>query len=366
MKVKKIKKTIVVIVSILLILALLSLLAVIIFVHNPASNEELILFETVMPEYDNTFTFITAEMLETDESDSNSFALSEKTLNNCNTNLTELATEMYRVANENAAKMPSYASLIKFASTVTVNVLGKKIDVPVQGYRYKLKNGTEYYATEYSIPGSEGLGPVAGMFAKESSDFASRSYADVTKADYMYSEKSYSPTIELNDAGEPEIKYDFSEKNMVPTSKWAIEQPVPCYCIEQDDTFYASNRSMSPNNILSPSIEYIKSTGGNYYRIVLDLDVEKEESWERTMDELRQGTGPDAKYTKLHEIIEIWENGYYKSFRSIDHVVWKNGLMEMELDFKTYYYYDEEHCDPASYDNFTEVKEKALVYFKKK
>ena len=310
------------------------------------NSEELTMEETSMPAYENTFTFM-PDTLPTDQ-----------------TELIRLAAQMYATANQNTQAMQSAAFLVKYNSNIKINLGVATMEIPVQGYRYQLKTGTEFYSTEYAIPGEEGLGSLAGMFSKESSDFASRSYADVTKANYMFSEKSYSPTISKDpETNEVRIESNFSDKNLVSASKWSPEQPLPYYCSAQEEPFYAANRSMTENNILSATIEYCKSLSGNYYRLQLELDVDKEETWERTIEELRSGAGEDAKYTKMTEIIEIWENGYYKSFRSLDHTWSKKGTMTMEFDYNTYYYYDAEHTVPSYYQNFSEAKEKALAYF---
>lgn len=334
-----------IVLSVLLIVALVGMIAVIIFVKSPSSNEELKLEESSKPEYETTFGFV-PETLPTDE-----------------TELIRLAARMYDVANRNTQDLENVAFIIKYNSTISLN-LGVSLPIPIQGYRYQLKNGTEYYATEYAIPGSSGLGGMAGQFSKENSHFASRSYGDASKAEYLYSQKSYAPSIVMDEkTNEPVITSDFSEKNLVPEKLWSPKQPLPYYCSVQSERFYAANRSMSENNILSASIEKCKGQSGDYYRLIIELDVTKEETWERTIDELRQGTAPDGHYTSMTEIIDIWENGYYKSFRSLDKSEWKKGGFSMDFDYNTYYFYDDAHTTPTAYSNFAEAKQNALAFF---
>lgn len=275
----------------------------------------------------------------------------------------EAAEKLYALANENTQKTDAFALSIKYSTCININLLGAKMSIPVVGLRYQLKNGTEYYATEYAMPEGEGVGVLAGWFAKESSMFASRSYVDIQKMDYMYSEKSYSPTFTVDETtGAVTIVSDFTSDNMVDTKKWAKEQAVPTFSVKQNKPYYVANRPMTKTNILDAEIEYIRSAEGNYYKVVLELDVDKKETWENTIEELRSGAGDDAKYDKMTETLEIWENGYYKRFHSLDLCSAKGGFMTFDFNFDTSFFYGENSLKPSSYDNFLDAKRLALQY----
>lgn len=271
-----------------------------------------------------------------------------------------LAARMYEVANANTQHLNGWALSIKYSTCINI---GSFLSIPVVGLRYQLKNGNEYYATEYALPDGDAAGTLAGWFAKESSMFASRSYVDVTKTDYMYSEKCYSPTIEINsETKEVKVTSNYSPDNMVPEEKWAKKQPVPTFSAEQDKPYWVANRPMTATNILDATIEYVETPEGNYYSIVIELDVTKPETYENTIGELRAGAGDDAKYDKMTETLEIWENGYYKRFHSLDYCSASGGIMKFDFDFDTSFFYGESSLKPENYDNFIEVKQIAEAF----
>lgn len=275
-----------------------------------------------------------------------------------------LAAQLYATANANTQNLHAFALSIKYSTSINI-VLGSllTLSIPVVGLRYQVKNGTEYYATEYALPNGDGAEALAGWFAKESSMFASRSYVDIASMDYMYSEKCYSPTMTVDpETGKVTVESDYSAANRVPESKWAKKQPIPVFSMQQDKPYWVANRPMTETNISDATVEYVKSDAGNYYSIVLELDVTKPETYENTIGELRAGAGEDAKYDKMTETLEIWENGYYKRFHSLDLCSAKNGFMTFDFDFDTSFFYGPESTNPANYDNFIEIKQIATEY----
>ena len=346
-------KVFITIVKIVVILALIAVITVMMFVH-PASEvfAEGVVFDknTIPLMYsDGGMDFVDPHNLPTDQED-----------------LIALAARMYDVANKNTKRLDKCAFLISYNSNIKGNIL-ISFEIPVFGYRYQLKNGTEYWGTEYSIPQGNAE-QAASMFAKENSMFALRSYTDVSKMDYLYSLKSYKPTLVRDEeTGVISIESDFSDKNLVPQKKWKIEQKTPVFSSTQEEPYYAAGRPMTTNNIKTASIEYKRSKEGNYYVIVVELDTDEKETWENTIEELRSGAGDDARYDKMTETLEIWENGYYKRFKSEDYCsAWYDAggkpHMEFIFNFDTNFFYEDKYTDPDVYDNFAEAKADALAY----
>lgn len=307
-------------------------------VRRPYSGED----SAVMPKIESyaDMSFVKAENLPPDNSDA----------------AKALATELYNAANENFQKIQACAYIVNCVNDMTALIIPMK----VAGFRFVLKNGEEYYYAEYSIPEGAG-GQLAAKFEKENTAFATRSYVDLAKMNYLYSEKSYSPKFK---EGTSEIQCDWSDKNRVGDKKWPVEQEVPPFCDSQDKPYTQTDQVINEKTIKSAKIEYFKTDAGNYYSITADLDVENPDTTAISIVNLRKGAGSDARYVKMTETIEIWENGYYKRFRSVDG--WEAGVMKSELDYDTYFYYDENHTTPGTYRNFDEVKTNALAYNEKK
>ena len=64
----------------------------------------------------------------------------------------------------------------------------------------------------------------------------------------------------------------------------------------------------------------------------------------------------------MTETLEIWENGYYKRFHSLDLCSAKGGFMTFDFNFDTSFFYGENSLKPSSYDNFLDAKRLALQY----
>lgn len=292
-----------------------------------------------------------------------SFSSSAASSESADADLIETCAAAYKLACENAK---SADKMYLFVNCNTTMFPGTFLEMPVIGNRYILKTGTEYYYTEYSIPGG-GFGSLAGMFAPENTTFALRSYADASSMDYLYSEKSLSPkfiTSENGDVTGIERYWDDPEKQ-VSEDKWAKEQPLGIFCSLQDGEYTATDQNIMKENIKKASVEYKTGKAGNYFVLTIELDTDNPLTTERSIDNLRRGANSsDANYTSMVETIEIWENGYFKYFRSVDEWAMhgKKGGINSRIDYETTFYFDVAHTDPSVYMDFAEVKENALGY----
>jgi hypothetical protein len=190
--------------------------------------------------------------------------------------------------------------------------------------------------------------------------YAIRSYTD-TSMNYLFSQKSLEPIFNTDETTQKTtIVSNWDKDNLV--DSWKTEQEKPVYLKSQSDTYYQTAQTINENTIEDSQITYVESAKGNYYRIVLTLDTDNPETTALSIGNLKAGAGDDAYYTGMVETVEIWENGYYKSFTSVDKWTAKNGLLNSTITFKTTFYYDQDHLDVSSYLDFAGAKEAAKAY----
>ena len=259
--------------------------------------------------------------------------------------------------------MKSTRDVYSFVDCKTTMFPGTIMEIVVQGNRFTLKKDTEYYFTEYSIPGNTGLSGLAGAFSKENTTFALRTYTNANM-DYTYREKSYSPTFKVDENNVTVgIECDWSEGNRVPENLYKTESGQAPFCTNIKGEYFITDQNITEDTIKSASVEYVKSESGNFYRFVIELDTDNPVTTERSIDNLRAGGGAKARYTAMTETIEIWESGYLKYFKSVD--AWQGSnviTINSVIDYTTYFFYDAKYMNPSSYLNFEEVKNAALEY----
>lgn len=83
----------------------------------------------------------------------------------------------------------------------------------------------------------------------------------------------------------------------------------------------------------------------------MQLDVDNPLTTSKTLVNLKKGAGDSAVYTSISEYIEIWDNGYFKSFLSTDK--WKSNTLKAVLPYHTTYSYNQLDCDIHSYEEAT-------------
>ena len=278
--------------------------------------------------------------------------------------LIKASAEAYRTACANAKSAEQMYLFVNCKTTMFPDTI---MEMPVIGNRYVLKTGTEFYYTEYSIPGG-GFGKLAGLFAPENTTFALRSYSDASIMDYVYSEKSLSPKFVTADDGSGAVvgieRYWDDPEKQIPEKNWKKNQPQGIFCSAQEGEYTATDQNITEETIKSAQIEYKTSESGNYYVLTLELDTDNPVTTERSIDNLRKGANSDdANYTSMVETIEIWENGYFKYFKSLDKWEAKGKIVITSLiDYETTFYFDSKHTDPTIYMDFAEAKTNALAY----
>ncbi|MDD3947600.1 MAG: hypothetical protein PHI19_07150 [Clostridia bacterium] len=247
------------------------------------------------------------------------------------------AYNLYAAANENFKNLENAAYAVNSVTTT--------MGTPVYGYRHVVKNADEYLYLEYSFVPETLLGALVGAVSKASTKFAERSYTNASM-DYLYSEKTLEPTHTLC---ENEIIYHADWENLY----FAKQKQKPVYCADQEADFEYTDQKIRPETIQTVSVTYNEQEG--YYRLEMELDVNEPFTTSITLPNLRENSGSDnAAYTSMREVIEIWDNGYYKYFLSED--AWEGTLTEpirmnlsSDIRFETDFLYDQDSLSFSHY-----------------
>lgn len=247
----------------------------------------------------------------------------------------QFAYDLYALANSNFKKLDKAA--------YSVNSVTTTLDIPVVGYRYFVKNADALLYLEYSFVLDPLQAFILGFGGKENVQFAERCYTDKTM-DYMHAEKTLEPTFIIKDDGN--ILYDANWDDLYYTK----QKTKPIFYAEQDGVFEYTDQTITPQTIKTVQITYNEQEG--YYRLELDLDVDNPVTTAKTLPNLRESSGaPDARYNSMKEIIEIWDNGYFKYFLSEDNWSGKRGIMNLKSDirFETDFLYNDEALSFSNY-----------------
>lgn len=327
------KKKIVIIVAVALIVALLTTgLTVYFVVFDPKKNgdQQRAMVQTDKPQFESVLTKNQEE-----------FA-SEK----------DYALYLYESACKAFQNCEKCAYVDTYVTTTTIKLGGKSI--PCQGCRFTVKTGTEFYYADYSSGASDWVEKALKLFGQaESTLFAKRSYTDLEKMDYLYSEKVLRPTVTVED-GKLEVKADWSQSNSI--GGYPKREETPIFHSSQEGTFQQTEMNITAETVIGATVTYDSEWG--YYTVSFILDVNNPKTSEKLIDNLRSGLS-GGKYTSITKIYQIWDNGYFRQCDSMDYA--SNSLMELKLDFKTYFKYGEEDCNPDNYKYFDEAKQKALA-----
>lgn len=246
----------------------------------------------------------------------------------------QFAYNLYMTANNNFKKLDKAAYYVNSVTTT--------LDIPVVGYRYFVKNADALLYLEYSFVLDPIQAFLLGFGGKENVQFAERCYTDKSM-DYMYAEKTLEPTFSITDGN---ILYEANWGDLYYTK----QKPKPIYYAEQEGVFEYTDQTITPETIKTVQITYNDQEG--YYRLELDLDVANPATTAKTLPNLRENSGaPDARYNSMKEIIEIWDNGYFKYFLSEDNWSGKRGIMNLSsnIRFETDFLYNDEALSFSSY-----------------
>ena len=262
----------------------------------------------------------------------------------------QFAYDLYTLANKNFKEAEKAA----YAINCTTEMMASK----VTGYQYMVKNADEYFYTEYSFVEDGGLGPFMSVISPDSTAYAARSYTNKS-LEFIYKKLVHSPTMTVDENNKITFHTDWETDSDMKNT----EEEKKIYYKDQAEAYEYTEQRILPETILTAEVEYNAEEG--YYTLTLELDVTNEKTTEITRPNLRESSGSsDADYYKMIETIEIWDNGYFKYFRSQDS--WKGKLfggvmtLDSKLDYITNFYYDDTNCNPANYQDMLEWKEEVL------
>ena len=215
---------------------------------------------------------------------------------------------------------------------VTTEFFG--VAMPVPGCVYDVKNGDEYYKLDFQPTKSMAAGHGKATYYK----------LGLPKAYYIKVDDS-----RIDEAGQGSA--DFSK----PSEAKYVDAPY--FHASQDPLYCKTDINILPETIVDAHVSYNAEKG--YYTVTMTLDVENPVTTEKTLENLRAGSSMvrKANYTSIEETFEVWANGFFKYFVSIDK--WATNSISGTIDYKTYYSYEESECVVSSYQHYEEMKRKA-------
>jgi len=114
----------------------------------------------------------------------------------------------------------------------------------------------------------------------------------------------------------------------------------------QKQLYCVTEAIVNLNTIRAASLTHNDAEG--YYTIVFELDPSSTGAAKVLEKNLRINSGMNkAKYTSITETIEIWDNGFFKRFLSVDK--WSSSVISSTINFDTEYFYDAASCDLSKY-----------------
>lgn len=257
---------------------------------------------------------------------------------------------LYDRAQSNYKNAEAAMTMISSATTT--------MGVPVYGQRFILKNGTEYWYSEYSEVSKDSgtLGLIVGVFDPYSTEFAKLKYAS-TAMDEMYVQTTLKPQINEEAPFDQRYTVDWDNaKNLRLTT-----EKVPIFNADQNGSFRLTDQTVLKETILEvKELTYHADQG--YYDIFFLLDHNNPKTTEITRPVLQQSSGAaDAAYYYMEMRVQIWDNGYFKYVREINKWRGNRGFIKLDstIDFESVYYYDAQHTDPDAYQYFDLVKQNA-------
>ena len=262
------------------------------------------------------------------------------------------AEQLYLKANELYKNTENVAMMVRSSTAM----MGGKVNVP--GYRYIVKNGDQYNYIEYSFilstgdPTEDLLSGIAGAVEPKNTKFALRKYKDAS-LDKVLVERVVDPVPEFKfseETGGNEYKVDWT--NVMQEE----EEHKIIYYAAQPELYEQTEQKISAETIISAEVTYYEQEG--YYKLVLELDPNL--ATDITRARLIASTGnSSAAYTRLTQTIEIWDNGYFRYFRAQDDWGTSTGFIKLssEIDFNTYFYYDEYWTNTENYQYMATLKD---------
>ena len=241
--------------------------------------------------------------------------------NSSQENLIKLAAKAY----DNACKLDQNCEFRRYDVICGVTTVGT-----VMQYVTQIKNGEEFYRSELQIPDPDSP-PIFKTILKSQTYFLCQ-----------YATLSQEKMIEIN-TEKGITRYDDGtyEANL---NEGTVEyKDKPYYNATQEQKYRQTDFVVEEDTIKNVSITHNDEEG--YYTLVFDIDVDNEEAIAKPYENLSKSVD-GAKYTSVHETVEIWDSGYFRSFCSYDQ--WSGKVMvdiDAVIDYQTYFIYDKEKCD---------------------
>ncbi|MBQ7652761.1 MAG: hypothetical protein IJS93_00085 [Clostridia bacterium] len=238
--------------------------------------------------------------------------------------LITLAVKAY----ENACKLDQNCDYRRYDVDCSVTTMGT-----VRQYITQIKNGEEFYRGEVQIPDDE-QEPIFKIILKALKDqtFFNGQYANMTE-DKMVQIKTLEG-ISRSESGEISADLD----------KGTVEyKDKPYFNPAQEQKYTQTDFIIRVDTIKNVSITHDDEKG--FYTLVFDIDVENKEAIAKPYENLSANV-ENAKYTAVHETIELWDSGYFRYFRSEDQ--WTGHVVvdvAAEIDYQTVFIYEEDKCN---------------------
>ena len=239
-----------------------------------------------------------------------------------------------------------------YVTTTTVKIATERMEMACQGCRFTLKKGTEYYYADYSGADAYAAELMKAFGAAEDSLFAKRSYTDLSVMDHLYTEKVLRPSVEVTEEGNFEIEANWNDL----LDGYPKNEELPVFHSSQEDVYRQTEMNIEADTVSGATVTYNEELG--YYTVSFILDVNNPKTSEKLIDNLRSGL-KNGNYTSITKVYQIWDNGYFKKCESLDYAA--ASIIELKLDFRSYFKYAEKDCDPSLYQYFDEAKQKALA-----
>lgn len=243
-----------------------------------------------------------------------------------------LAYRLYDTANRNDQTCDYRMSVSKFVTTVIIQVRGQLTVV---------KNGQEYYSLEQR----EGKSIVT-ISAQEPFGLATYAKYGMDKA----------ITAKVNNCT---VDEDGNMSSSFDTIAEEGTATMPYFCKQQPLLFEQTAQVIRPETIAWAKVEHNDTEG--YYTVTMELDPNNPLTTSNNLQNLRDSNKnmKNANYTELHIEFEVWDNGFFRKFDSVDK--WDAGglFRNCRIDYYTVFYYEQDKSELAQYSYFEQMQQKA-------
>ena len=248
------------------------------------------------------------------------------------------ALKLYNKANYNL----QHDNAVAYAVKTNTKVLG----VDTGGIRYTIKNGNEFFNADYFYVPTDASGSIAKAASPEYTNYGYRRYYN--KALNIGREQK-AKELNYKKQSNGQLLFSVSWDDLY----YDQEIEMPQEFAESGASYKYYNFTWDTDTINSATVEYNEDEG--YYKLVVELDASNKKTVKDAIKDLQNGAGDkNAKYTKIVETIEIWDNGRYKTFNTCDY--WTaphiHGMIisaSSANDYRTTFYYDDYSLNISNY-----------------